>query len=108
MYMSDDPARTGAGRLSGAITSAAGAAVPNAKVAVKNLATGQSDETLTDSAGHYIVKNLSPGDYELAISAEGYSTNTLKVTVNWIRSLTNTRGQENSASRRYSAISPVA
>jgi carboxypeptidase family protein len=67
--------------LSGAITSAAGAAVPNAKVAVKNLATGQSDETLTDSAGHYIVKNLSPGDYELAISAEGYSTNTLKVTV---------------------------
>ena len=67
--------------LSGAITSATGAAVPNAKVAVKNLATGQSTEAQTDSAGHYDLQNLLAGDYELAVSAEGYSTNTVKVTV---------------------------
>ena len=74
-------AQTSASSLSGTIASATGAGVPNAKVTAKNLATGQSTETQTDSAGHYNVPNLTAGDYELSVSAEGYSTNTLKVTV---------------------------
>ncbi len=67
--------------LSGAITAATGDAVPNAKVAVKNVATGQSTEVQTDASGHYNLANLMPGDYEIAVSADGYSTNTVKVTV---------------------------
>jgi hypothetical protein len=67
--------------LSGAITSAAGASVSNAKVSLKNLTTGDSTETQTDSSGHYSVPNLTTGEYELAVSAEGYSTNIMKVSV---------------------------
>jgi len=67
--------------LSGTITNGSGAIVPNAKITVKNLATAQSVETLSDSSGRYTVSTLTPGDYEVSISAEGYSTNTIPVTI---------------------------
>ena len=67
--------------LSGTVKDPTGSVVPKAKITVKNAATGQSTETETDFAGHYTVPNLPPGDYELSISAEGYSTNVKAVTV---------------------------
>jgi hypothetical protein len=67
--------------LSGVISAATGAPVSNAKVAAKNLSTGESKETQTDSSGHYTIPNLPPGDYEVSVTAAEYSTNTLKVTV---------------------------
>lgn len=74
-------AQEGAATLSGTIRSAAGAAVANAKVSVKNAATGASSETQTDSAGHYTFSNLAAGDYEITVNAEGFSAATSKVSL---------------------------
>ncbi len=65
--------------LSGTVTDSSGKAIPNAKVSIKNVTSGQVTEAQADSAGGYSVPNLAGGDYEVSASAEGVSAVVSKV-----------------------------
>jgi hypothetical protein len=52
------------------------AAVPNAAVTVRNLDTGTTRNTATDSTGQIRVSQLDPGRYEVKVTAPGFSTTT--------------------------------
>jgi hypothetical protein len=67
--------------LSGTITDPQGSAVPAAKVIAKNIATGLATETTSNTAGAYTIPNLIPGDYQVAVSASGFTTAIAKVTL---------------------------
>src|SRR5579872_2331579 len=67
--------------LSGTITDAQGGAVPNAKVSARNVATGVSSDTETNGSGLYTIPNLNAGDYEVSVTAAGFSTAVSKLTL---------------------------
>jgi hypothetical protein len=75
------PAQVAGSTLTGTITDTLNVGISNAKISLKNVATGQSSETQTNSAGIYNVPNLMPGDYEVSILADGFSTKVANVKI---------------------------
>jgi hypothetical protein len=74
-------AQSSTANLTGKVTGPSGTAVPNATVAVKNVATGQLAETQTNTSGVYNVPNLTPGDYEISVSLSGQGMKSTKTTL---------------------------
>ncbi len=64
--------------LSGAVTDPSGAVLPGAQVQVHAMATGLNREVVTDGAGLYAVPSLEPGEYQVKISASGFSLYTVQ------------------------------
>lgn len=60
--------------LSGTVTDASGAVIPNAKIAIKNVATGVTRDIAADASGFYSAPNLLPGNYEITASSSGFAT----------------------------------
>lgn len=60
--------------LSGLVTDSSGAAIPNAKVTITDVATGAATVTKSGPAGNYYVPFLAPGPYKIVVEAHGFST----------------------------------
>jgi hypothetical protein len=58
--------------ISGYIKDPSGAVVANAKVVVRNEATGLERSVTTNSEGYYIVTPIPPGFYTVSVEAEGF------------------------------------
>jgi hypothetical protein len=60
--------------ITGQITDSSGAAVPRARVTIKNTATGAHFNALTDSSGFYVDPQVAPGMYTISVAAAGFAT----------------------------------
>ncbi len=60
--------------ISGRVSDATGAAIPNAPVTIKNTATSFTQTTNTDSQGRYTVPDLGIGVYSVTAAKTGFQT----------------------------------
>ena len=58
----------------GSVADTSGAAVPDARVQVRNTGTGIAQSVATDSAGRYRVTDLGIGEYEVQAAKQGFQT----------------------------------
>ena len=58
--------------ITGTVKDSTGAAVPNAKVSVRNEGTGVNRDTTTSENGSYSVTNIPSGKYSVSIEAQGF------------------------------------
>jgi Carboxypeptidase regulatory-like domain len=69
------------GAVSGTVTDATGAVIPNLKVVIKSTEKGFTQEAKTNTQGFYQFSLLEPGTYSLTIAAPSFKTLTETITV---------------------------
>jgi hypothetical protein len=62
------------GTLSATVTDSGGAVVPNAKVTMKNDASGDVRTTVSNGTGYFAITAVQPGTYSVSIEAPGFKT----------------------------------
>jgi Carboxypeptidase regulatory-like domain len=65
-------AQSDKGSIGGFVRDSSAAVVPGAKVVLTNEGTGETYPATTDSQGHYIVTNLTAGNYTLTAEVRGF------------------------------------
>jgi len=69
-------AQVAGGTLSGTVSDPNGAGIPQAKLEIKNVATGVERTVTTNADGFYTTVNLLPGSYQISITATGFNSET--------------------------------
>ena len=74
-------AQTETGQITGTLQDPTGAVVPNATVTATNIATGAQRSTASNTAGLYVLPNLTPGTWDVYISASGFTPQKVRTVV---------------------------
>lgn len=74
-------AQTETGQITGKVTDSSGGAIAGATVAIKSIATSSERTTTANGQGIYVLPNLQPGLYEMAVSASGFAAVVQRVQV---------------------------
>src|SRR5258708_316540 len=61
------------GAIGGTVLDSSGAAVPNAKVTVKNHGTNAEETVMTDDTGYFRVGKLQPAAYTVSVELQGFA-----------------------------------
>lgn len=65
--------------LRGQVTDANGAAIPNAKITLTDVAKGSSKTSTSDGEGNYVFLGLLPSSYDLKVEAQGFAATTARL-----------------------------
>jgi hypothetical protein len=67
--------------IHGVVTDPAGGVVPGANVSLTNLGKGVTHSVVTDSSGSFEFRSLGPAEYQLIVTAPGFSSSSAQITL---------------------------